>query len=198
MPAFFRRVMKGYEDREFNAGKDFTERKTAETTIYRGRIVTFHDDAVLLPNGKTSRRETIDHRGGVAVLAVDENGFVPIVRQFRYPTGKHLWEIPAGKLEAGENPDDAIVRELQEEAGLVAKKITSLGMFYPTCGYSGEIIRLYVATDLSYVGAKPDDDEFLEIKYVSIDELYNKCLSGEIEDGKTLVAVLKYKALARG
>ena len=133
--------------------------------------------------------------GGVAVLAVDEKGFVPLVRQYRYPLRRHLWEIPAGKLEKGEDPDDAIRRELREEAGLVAGKITSLGMFYPTCGYSNEIIRLYLATDLSYVGAKPDEDEFLEIKYVHVDELYKKCLSGEVKDGKTIVAVLKYATL---
>ena len=187
--------MKGYEDREFNAGMDCTERTAEPHYLYKGRIINLRNDVVTLPNGKPAPRELVEHRGGVAVLAVDQNGFVPVVRQFRYPLGKHLWEIPAGKLEVGEKPDEAILRELREEAGLVAGKVTSLGMFYPTCGYSNEIIRLYLATDLSYVGAKPDEDEFLEIKYFSVDELYEKCLSGEIDDGKTLVAVLKYKAL---
>lgn len=187
--------MKGYEEREFGAGRDCTEVASKTEYIYKGKIINVRRDEVILPNGKAAGRELVEHRGGVAVLAVDQNGFVPMVRQFRYPLGKHLWEIPAGKLEVGENPDDAIVRELREEAGLTAGSVKSLGMFYPTCGYSNEIIRLYLATDLSYVGAKPDDDEFLEIKYVSIDELYQKCLSGEIEDGKTVVAVLKYVAL---
>jgi len=184
-----------YADREYNAGKDFTERTAESRPIFEGQVVRLRDDRVLLPNGKTSHREYVVHRGGVAVLAVDENGMVPIVRQYRYPLSSELWEIPAGKLEVGENPDDAIRRELREEAGLVAGKIEPLASFYPTCGYSSEIIRLYVATELTYVGAKPDEDEFLEIKYVSIDELYKKCLSGEITDGKTLVAVLKYQAL---
>jgi len=94
----------------------------------------------------------------------------------------------------GERPDDAIRRELREEAGLIAGKIDPLCFFYPTCGYSNEIIRLYVATDLTYVGAEPDEDEFLEIKYLPIEELYQMCLSGEIRDGKTLVAVLTYCA----
>ncbi len=187
--------MKEYLQRESGAGKDFTEATAKSEYIYKGRIINLRNDVVTLPNGKPAPRELVEHRGGVAVLAVDQNGFVPVVRQFRYPLGKHLWEIPAGKLEVGEKPDEAILRELREEAGLVAGKVTSLGMFYPTCGYSNEIIRLYLATDLSYVGAKPDDDEFLEIKYVKIEDLYQKCLSGEIEDGKTLVAVLKYFAL---
>ena len=187
--------MKGYEDREFNAGKDFTEATAEENYLFHGYIINLRKDKINLPNGKEAPREYVEHRGGVAVLAVDEKGYVPVVRQYRYPLRRHLWEIPAGKLEVGEDPDAAIHRELREEAGLVAGNMRPLGMFYPTCGYSNEIIRLYLATDLSYVGAKPDEDEFLEIKYFSVDELYEKCLSGEIDDGKTLVAVLKYKAL---
>ena len=187
--------MKGYEDREFGSGEDFTERTDEENYLFKGYIINLRKDRILLPNGKTAPREYVEHRGGVAVLAVDENGCVPLVRQYRYPLRSHLWEIPAGKLEIGEDPDKAILRELREEAGLVAGNVRSLGKFYATCGYSNEIIRLYLATDLSYVGAKPDEDEFLEIKYFPIDELYEKCLSGEIEDSKTLVAILKYKAL---
>ena len=185
--------MKGYEDREYNAGKDFTETTDQENYLFKGAIINLRKDRILLPNGKTAPREYVEHRGGVAVLAVDENGFVPLVRQYRYPLRSHLWEIPAGKLEVGEDPDDAIVRELREETGLEAKSIRSLGWFYATCGYSNEIIRLYLATGLTYVGAKPDEDEFLEIKYFPIDELYEKCLSGEIVDSKTLVAILQYQ-----
>ena len=184
--------MAQYEEREFNAGKDFTETTTECDTVYKGRIINLRNDLIRLPNGKAAQREFIEHRGGVAVLAVTDDGFVPLVRQFRYPLGAHLWEIPAGKLEIGEEPDSAIRRELREEAGLEAESITSLGSFYPTVGYSNEIIRLYLAKGLTYVGAKPDEDEFLEIKYFSLDELREKCLSGEIVDGKTLVAVLKY------
>jgi len=189
--------MEQYSDREFNAGKDFTETTVEKNLLYRGKILALREDDVTLPNGRAAKRVVVEHRGGVAVLAVDERGYVPIVRQYRYAVGAHLWEIPAGKLEEGEEPDAAIVRELREETGLVAGQMTSLGMFYPTCGYSNEIIRLYLATDLSYVGAKPDEDEFLEIKYVKIDELYEKCLSGEIKDGKTVMAVLKYFALRK-
>lgn len=183
-----------YKEREANQGKDFTEKTTACNYLFKGRVINLRNDRICLPNGKEAGREMVEHRGGVAVLAVDENGMVPVVRQYRYPLGKHLWEIPAGKLEVGEQPDEAIARELREEVGLLAEKIEPLASFYPTCGYSNEIIRLYVATGLTYVGSHPDEDEFLEIKYFSIDELYQKCLSGEIDDGKTLVAVLKYCA----
>ena len=190
--------MKGYEKREYNAGKDFTETTDEENYLFKGFIINLRKDRVLLPNGRTAPREYVEHRGGVAVLAVDENGCVPLVRQYRYPLRSHLWEIPAGKLEVGEDPDFAIVRELREEAGLEAKSIRSLGRFYATCGYSNEIIRLYLATGLTYVGAHPDEDEFLEIRYFPVDEVYEKCLSGEIEDSKTLVAILKYRALRLG
>ena len=187
--------MKGYEEREYNAGKDFTETTDEVNYLFKGYIVNLRKDRVLLPNGKTAPREYVEHRGGVAVLAVDEQGCIPLVRQYRYPLRSHLWEIPAGKLEIGEDPDVAIARELREEAGLEAGSIRPLGRFYATCGYSNEIIRLYLATDLTYVGAHPDEDEFLEIKYFTVDEVYEMCLSGEIEDSKTLVAILKYKAL---
>ena len=187
--------MQGYEEREFNAGKDFTETTDEENYLFKGFIINLRKDRILLPNGKTAPREYVEHRGGVAVLAVDEKGCVPLVRQYRYPLRSHLWEIPAGKLEVGEEPDSAIARELREEAGLTATSIRPLGWFYATCGYSNEIIRLYLATGLTYVGAKPDEDEFLEIRYFPIDELYEKCLSGELVDSKTIVAVLKYQAL---
>jgi len=189
--------MKGYEDREFNVGLDCTESTAEPHYLYKGRIINLRDDDILLPNGKPAKREYVEHRGGVAVLAVDENGYVPVVRQFRYPYRKHLWEIPAGKLEVGEEPDSAIVRELREEAGLVAEEIKRIAEIYPTCGYSNEIIRIYLATGLTYVGAKPDEDEFLELKYVHIDDLYKMCMDGTIKDGKTVVGVLKYVAMCK-
>ena len=105
--------MAQYEEREFNAGKDFTETTTECDTVYKGRIINLRNDLIRLPNGKAAQREFIEHRGGVAVLAVTDDGFVPLVRQFRYPLGAHLWEIPAGKLEIGEEPDSAIRRELR-------------------------------------------------------------------------------------
>jgi len=187
--------MKEYEDREFNAGKDFTEVTTECDYIYKGRVINMRNDLIKLPNGKAAQREFVEHRGGVAVLAVDEKGYVPLVRQFRYPLGAHIWEIPAGKLEVGEAPDSAIVRELREETGLQAERIERIASFYPTVGYSNEIIRVYLATGLSYVGAHPDEDEFLEIKYFHIDDLYKMCLDGTLLDGKTIVAVLKYHAM---
>jgi len=187
--------MSKFADREFNEGKVFTETTTERSVIYQGRIINVCNDDISLPNGKAAKREYVEHRGGVAVLAIDENGYLPIVRQFRYPFHKEIWEIPAGKLEVGEDPDEAIRRELTEETGLAAEKFERFAEFYPTVGYSNEIIRLYFATGLTYVGAHPDEDEFLELKYIHIDELYQMCLDGRIKDGKTVLGVLKYCAL---
>jgi len=186
--------MHPYQDREFNAGKDFTETTTECDYVFKGRVLRLRNDLIRLPNGKPAQREFAEHRGGVAVLAITEDGYVPLVRQFRYPLGAHLWEIPAGKLEVNEEPATAIRRELREEAGLLAESIEPLGNFYPTVGYSNELLRLYVAKGLTYVGADPDDDEFLEIKYVPLSELYRDCMNGTITDSKTLIAVLKYCA----
>ena len=195
---FSEREMKEYVDREFNEGKEFTETTTTARYEYRGKIIDLRNDDIALPNGKPAKREFVEHRGGVAVLAVDDRGYLPLVRQFRYPLRSEIWEIPAGKLEAGEDPDEAIRRELTEETGLVAEKFERFAEFYPTVGYSNEIIRIYLATGLTYVGAHPDEDEFLELKYIHVDELYKMCLDGSIKDGKTVLGVLKYHALKEG
>ena len=168
------------------------EEQIESENIFSGVILNVKRDRVRLPNGHSSVREVIRHVGAVCVVPVTDDGRVVLERQYRYPIDQVITEIPAGKLEIGENPDDAIRRELAEEAGLKAESITSLGAFYPTVGYSNEIIRLYLAKGLTYVGAKPDEDEFLEIKYFPIDELRKKCLSGEITDSKTIIAIFKY------
>lgn len=183
---------KNYSEMEIYKSGDFTEKTIEKDYVFKGKIINVRHDIISLPNGVEATRECVEHRGGVAVLAVDENGMVPLVRQFRYPLGMHLWEIPAGKLEVGEDPFDAINRELKEEAGLVAKDVTLLTAYYPTVGYSSEIIRIYLASGLTFVGANPDEDEFLEIKYFNIEEIKKMVFSGEIKDGKTMTAILYY------
>ena len=171
------------------------ERKLQEKPIFSGRIIQVHVDTVELPNGHTSTREVVNHPGGVGILALDQEDRVLTVTQYRYPYGKTLLEIPAGKLERGEDPYQAALRELREETGARTEKLISLGEIYPTPGYCDEIIRLYFARDLSWGKTDPDDDEFLQIRRIPLDELADEVLSGKVQDAKTAVAVMKAKLL---
>lgn len=167
------------------------EKTLSQERIFDGYIIHVHRDTVELPDGSTSFREIVDHHGGVSVLAVDGAGMVSVVRQFRYAYGKELVEIPAGKLEAGEEPLDCALRELSEETGYEAGHIESLGVLYPTPGYCSEVIHLYLATDLRPGKAHLDAGEFLNVEKLSFRELYDRCVSGEINDAKTVAACLR-------
>lgn len=170
---------------------DFTEKTISSREIYNGRIVHLKEDTVLLPNGKTAGRELVMHNGGVGVIALDDNGNVLTVTQYRKPYDELVCEIPAGKLEAGEEPSVAGLRELREETGYTAEKCTFIGKCYPTPGYCSEVIYLYFAENLKYVGECPDDGEFLRISKIPFDELLCKVMNNEIYDAKTCIAVLK-------
>ena len=174
---------------------ELTEKTLSSETIFDGRILHVRRDTVLLPNGHQSTREVVDHPGGVGILALDDQNRVLIVSQFRYPYGEILREIPAGKLEYGEDPAEAARRELREETGAVAGSFQSLGELYPSPGYCGEIIRIYLARELSFGDASPDEDEFLGLERVPFARLVEQVLSGEIRDAKTIAAVLKAKLL---
>ena len=174
---------------------ELTEKTLSSETIFDGRILHVRRDTELLPNGHQSTREVVDHPGGVGVLALDGQGRALLVSQFRYPYGQVLREIPAGKLEYGEDPAQAAVRELREETGAVAGSFQSLGELYPSPGYCGEIIRIYLARELSFGDASPDEDEFLGLERVPFAQLVEQVLSGEIRDAKTIAAVLKAKLL---
>ena len=163
--------------------------------IFKGRVISLHVDQVELPNGNTSVREIVDHPGGVGILALDENGCVPIVTQYRYAFSRNMVEIPAGKREVGEEPFVTAQRELLEEVGATAAKWTDLGKLIPSPGCYGETLYLYLAQELSYAQAQPDEDEFLDVERVPFDTLYERCMSGEIQDAKTVAAVLKVKLL---
>ena len=172
------------------------EEKRVETkNLYSGRIIKLFNDIVELPNKKTAQREYVRHPGGVCVVPVTKDGFVYLVRQFRYPYGKEVLEIPAGKRDAGEQPFECGKRELKEELGLAAENYLFLGEFYPTPGYTDEVIYMYAAWGLAEGESAPDEDEFVEKQKIHISELCEKILSGEIVDGKTQAAVLKVKAL---
>lgn len=163
--------------------------------IFNGKVITVHHDDVVLSNGKETKRECVDHPGGVAVIGLTDDGLVPLVRQFRYPYKETIYEIPAGKLEKGEDPFEAGKREFREETGAVAEEYIWLGEVYPTPGYTNEIIRLYAAKGISFEEQDLDDGEFLQVCYMSLDELITRIMSGEIKDAKTIIAALKLKEL---
>ncbi len=171
---------------------DLTEKKLDSEIIYKGKILDLHRDSVLLPNGNTGVREYIRHIGAACVVPLTKDRKILLVKQFRYPFGAVLPEIPAGKLDsAAEDPLEAAKRELREETGAVAGEMIGLGAFYPTCAYSNEVIHMYLAKDLSFGAQHLDDDEFIQCEAVPLDEFVQRIMAGEIKDGKTQTAVLK-------
>ena len=171
---------------------NFLEEKTlTETYHFKGRVINLRVDDVELPDGSTSVREIIEHPGGVCVAALTADGRLPFVRQFRYPYKEVVTELPAGKLERGEDPLCAVKRELAEEVGAEGANWRSMGRLYPSPGYCGEIIHLF-ACDIDAQGdSHPDEGEFLEVFYLSLEEAVAKVLAGECPDAKTQVLLLK-------
>lgn len=176
---------------------DLIEKTLEQTYPFKGRIINLRVDTALLPNGRTAPREVVEHPGGVAVAALTAERELLFVRQFRYPYGEVLLEIPAGKLEYGEDPLEAGKRELKEETGAAAAEYRDLGLFYPTPGYCGEIIHLYLATGIQTGEQALDEDEFLEVEKIALKDAVQMVLRNEIRDGKTQTAVLKAAALFR-
>ena len=176
---------------------ELTERTVEHTRPYEGVIVRVDLDKALLPNGRTATREVVDHPGGVAVLPMNDDGTVTVVRQYRYPFSQVLTEIPAGKLDPGEEPQAGALRELKEEVGARAGELIDLGAIYPSPGFCREVLYLYLARDLTYGDCCPDEDEFLEVARIPFDRLAEQAMSGAIRDGKTVTAVLKAKVLLK-
>ena len=168
----------------------FEEKTIEKQVVFKGKLLTVRRDSVLLPNGDKATREIIDHVGGSSVYCEKDNK-VLLVKQFRYAYGEEIWEIPAGKLNPNEDPSVTALRELEEECGIRANKIEKLFDIYPTPGYTNEITRIYLATDLIEGKQKLDDGEFLTFKWFDKDELRNMIKSNQIKDAKTLVALLK-------
>lgn len=174
---------------------DIREKTIDSKPIYDGKIIKVALDTVVCPNGRQALREIVRHPGGVAVVPVDDNGYVYMVRQYRIPYDKILLEVPAGKLDKGENPDVAAGRELREETGLSAQKLTFMGSFYPSVGFCDENLRMYLATGLTLGETDPDEDEFVDVEKIHIDALINMIMSNEICDGKTIAAIFKAREL---
>lgn len=172
-----------------------TEAMLESKEIFNGRVIRVTLDKVQLEDGTTSTREVVHHHGGACVLPVDADGNVTMVRQFRYALGEELWELPAGKLEAGEDPFEAAKRELSEECGLTADTYTELGVVYPTVGYDSERIYLWAAEGLHTVGQHLDAGEFLDVVKIPFAQALGLVMDGTIKDSKTQIALLKYAQL---
>jgi len=177
---------------------DFTEKTIATREIYKGRIVHLVEDTVILPDGREAGRELVLHNGGAGVIAIDEDKNVLMVSQYRKPYDQMLLEVPAGKLEKDEDPQSAAIRELEEETGYTAEKVTYIGKYYPTPGYCSEITYLYFAENLSFVGQKLDHGEFVELKKMPLSQLVEMVMNNEIHDAKTAIAILKADKIING
>ena len=176
---------------------EHTEKTLSENTIFTGRIITVKQRQVQLENGRQRSRELVLHPGGAAVLPVDEDNNVYLIRQFRAPFGRIVLEIPAGKLEKGEDPLAAAKRELAEETGFSAAHYFSLGQMWPTVGFCDEIIHIYMAAGLTKGEIHPDEDEFISLEKYPLETAWNMCMDGSITDGKTLTAILKAARLLK-
>ncbi|MBQ2696409.1 MAG: NUDIX hydrolase [Clostridia bacterium] len=167
------------------------EKTVTTKKIFEGKVITLRYDTVLLPNGEEAGREIVEHPGGVAIVALDEEENVYLVRQYRHPFEKILLEIPAGKLNYGEDPFSCGVRELKEETGLSAKQFDFLGSFMVSPGFCREKIYIYLARGLSAGNMNLDPDEFLEVEKKPLADLLNLIMANEIEDAKTVIGILK-------
>ena len=175
------------------------EKQLSSEEIYNGRILHVTRDTVLLENGTEATREVIHHPGGACVVAITESGDVLMVRQFRYPHAAETLELPAGKLEAGEDPLTCATRELREEAGATAERLEPLGFLYPTPAYDKEVIYMYLARGLKLSGTQDlDTDEFLDVVRVPLSEAVEMVMRNELPDAKTQIALLKAARLLAG
>ena len=165
-------------------------RVLATRRVYEGKVLSLDVDEVEEPGGVRASREVVRHRGSVAVLPVHDDGRVVLVRQYRYPVDALVWELPAGRLDPGESPEEAARRELEEEVGLRPLALEALTVFYTTPGFCDETMHLFRATGLQSVAARPEADERIEASTVTLSEARDMIRRGEIREGKTLVALL--------
>jgi ADP-ribose pyrophosphatase len=168
---------------------DFTEHRLTSKLVYDGQLLKVREDSVRLPDGSTARREWVQHPGAVIIIPLLDDNTVVMERQYRYPLGRHFFELPAGKIEAGEEPLATAQRELIEECGYTAKSWRHLATLHPCVGYSDERFELYLARELTQVGSALDDGEFLEVVPMAIDEIRRSIRDGRITDVKVLAGL---------
>ena len=169
----------------------FCERTISSDKKFDGKIFSVRVESVELPDNKTGYREFVDHPGGVGVLALTDDNKILMVSQYRKAIEKEILEIPAGKLEKGEDPLVCGMRELEEETGYRAKEMVSLGFLYPSPGFANEVTHLYLAWGLEKTATNPDEDEYLDILEVTPEEIYSKIMANEINDAKTVIGFFK-------
>lgn len=166
--------------------------------LYEGRAVHLDLDRTVLPNGQEVELEIIRHPGGAAIVAMDERDRVCLLRQFRHAAGGWLWELPAGKLDGGEPPEETARRELAEEAGVRAARWVPLGRMISSPGVFTEVVHLFLARDLQATAAAPEHGECLEVHWIPRQDAVQRALAGDIDDAKTVIALLRADARVRG
>lgn len=177
---------------------NYTEKTISEKHIYSGNIINVKLLTVSLPDGRQATRDIVMHPGASAVVPLNENGEIYMVRQYRKPIEAESLEIPAGKLDSGEAPEVCAARELKEETGLQAGKLTHLVSIHSTPGFSNEVLHLYAATDLSEGESCADADEFISTERYSVERLVNMILKGEITDAKSIIGILMADRIVKG
>ena len=158
--------------------------------MYRGNAVDFRVDEVRLPDGRSAVREYLDHPGAVGIVPFLDSRTIVLVRQYRHPVGEITWELPAGKLDAGETPLACVRRELREETGYTARKISPLLDYWPTPAFANEVLHLFVAENLRSGKSATDEDEFLEATTLPFEKALRYVRSGKIKDSKTVIGLL--------
>ncbi len=174
------------------------EKQVKENYIYKGKILNLRRDDIEVSDGSPAIREIVEHNGGAAVIAVTEEDEILLVRQYRYAVGRFMTEIPAGKLKRGEDPFDAINRELREETGAVAERIYPLGWVYVSPGYTTEKLYIYAAEGLSFGEQELDPDEYLDVIRMPFADALERALGEGFNDAKTDIAILKLAHLREG
>lgn len=175
----------------------FEEKTLKSQRLYEGTIINLRKDEVTVRNG-VSWREIVEHNGGAVLAAVTKDEKMVMVRQYRKPAGKVMLEVPAGKIDPGETPQEAACRELKEETGYTPGKIEFLTKFFPSVGYSEEILYLYLCTDLLPGQTNFDENEAIDIEEIPIATLYEMAMKGDIEDAKSIIAILMVKSRLEG
>ncbi|WP_042271903.1 NUDIX hydrolase [[Clostridium] dakarense] len=168
------------------------EKTISSDRIYTGKVISLKVDTVEIEKKGYQKREIVEHGGAVAIVAINDNNEVILVKQFRKAIEKVIWEIPAGKLEIGENPKDCAIRELKEETGYSADNMKLIHKFYTSAGFSNQKVYIFLATGLTAGDNNFDDDEDLEVHKIDLEEAYNMISRNEIEDAKTSIGLLLF------